>query len=471
LTGTTFPRRLAKVADKFSFLLFKHPGLGRAIRTSLDVTGRWHQRSCPLNAPLVVALTLLLVLERSLSIGRVLNLGLRLLRNQDDSDPVPQVTREALCHARKRLGVEPLKALFEHTAALVRPRRTFHGLRVWAIDTVDMRLLDSPANVDRFGRPGAVSQAGFPQIGASVLLDVAGRQVRDVILSDITDSERALAIPLVRHLGRGDLLLQDRGIAGVWVLHSYRAQKLDFLTRIPKSWKPRIVKRLGQGDYLVELSGVLPVALRESSGITRPPRRVTIQARLIEYRLPDGQRVRLITSLTDPTKYPAMHIAREYHQRWDIEIAFDELKTHLATVLHGTTRTIFRSKSPNGVLQEAYALFAAYNLIRQLIERAARKRRIDPLQISFVESLDYIRWTMFEIVKTCAQRRQLVDRLLDDVSSCRIDRPRRPRICPRAVKVKTSRYDKKQPADKERPNLAPLSLALVNRYSTRKRAA
>jgi hypothetical protein len=467
---TTCPDE-ANVTDSLVFRLFKHPALGQAIEGALDRSGVWHQRERRLPAPFVVALTLLLALERSLSIARVLNLSWAVLRGVRSAKQVRGVTQEAVCHARKRLGFAPLRELFEYTAACVQPCPTFHGLRVWALDTMDLRAPDSDANVARFGRPGATSQAGFPQIGASVLLDVAGRQVRDVVFANITESERTLAIPLVRHLKRGDLVLQDRGIAGAWVLHCYSEGGFDYISRISKTWKPKILRRLGRGDYLVELVGILPVRLRPTLPDGSIQRRVTLVARLIEYRLPGGRRVRLVTSLLDPVRFPAKDIAHQYHKRWDIEIAFDEIKTHLATVPHGTMRTTFRSKSPDLVVQEAYALFATYNLVRQLIARAADESGVDALEISFVEALDYIRWTMLAVTEARDGQRSLVVELLADIARCSIDRPRRQRICPRAVKVKTSRYDKKLSTHREQVNLAKTLLCLVNRYSTRKLAA
>jgi hypothetical protein len=471
LTPNTECHEQAILIDSLVFRLFKHPQLAAAIRDALDFTGAWHQRASPLSAPFVVVLVLFLALERSLSIARVLNLGFRLITGPSRRSRMRRVTPEALCHARDRLGIGPLKVLFESTCSQVRPVPTFYGRRVWALDTVDLRIPDSDANVQRFGRPGATSQAGFPQMGATVLLDVAGRQIRDVIFGDITESERDLAIPLVRHLGKDDLVLQDRGIAGAWVLHCYREGGFDYISRISKNWKPRILKRFGRGDYLVELVGPLPVRLRKTLPDGSRPRLVALVARLIEYRLPNGRRVRLVTSLIDPEEVPARDIARQYHKRWDIELAFDEIKTHFAAVPHGTTRTILRSKSPDRAIQEAYALFATYNLVRQLIAQAADQARIDPTLISFVEALDFIRWSMFTAHRAQSAQREVLAELFAEISSCIIDRPRRPRICPRAVKVKTNRYDKKLSHHKEYPNLASTHLELVNRYYSKKRAA
>lgn len=472
MRSTTQRSHLANLSQKFSQQLLSNPLVGKAINIALDKTGAWHQRTCPLNAPFVVYLVLLMSLERSLSIGRVLALGLRFLRQQSPDLSLKAVTGEALCHARKRLGVGPLRALFEETVAVIRPQRSFHGRRLFALDTVDLRLLDTPANVAAFGRPGvARGQAGFPQIGASILLDVCSRRICDVVLARPTESEFGLAIPLLKRLMPGDVVLQDRGIAGTWVLAEYEERRIDHITRIPKHWKPRLIRRLGPGDYLVEVRGIRPWPLRRDSPGREKPRKIKLTLRLIVFRLPGRKLVRLVTSLLDHKEFPALDIARHYHCRWDIEMAFDELKTHLATVPHGTTRTVFRSKTPQGVYQEAYGLFAAYNLVRQLMNRAAGKERTSPLQISFVQTLDLVRWALAGLSGAYEAARLTINQLLTDIARSRIDRPRRPRSYPRVVKTKTSRYDAKRPRHRQQRHCAPHDVRLTEVSSLQKRAA
>lgn len=474
MTSTTVRQHVANLSSNFSRRLLAHPRLGKAIHRALDATGRWHQRSCPLTAPVVVVLVLLLGLERSLSAANVLSVGLSFLREKMPDLSLKAITPEAFCHARRRLGFATLKVLFEHTAAAIRPRRSFHGLRVYALDTMDLRLPDTPANLAAFGTPGVASgRAGFPQIGASVLLDVSGRRVRDVVFAPVTECERRLAVPLIKNLKRGDLVLQDRGLAGVWVLDAIRDQDADYVTRIPRGWKPSIIKKLGPGDYLVELIGVRPVWRRSEGTSKAKPRKIRLMARLIVYRLPgSGQGViRLLTSLLDHKAIPAQEIAEYYHRRWDIEMAFDEIKTHLATVAHGTTRTIFRSKTPDGVLQEAYGLFAVYNMIRQLIHRAADNAGVSPLSISFVETLERLRRSIPALIGPRRLSSLTLAQLLRDIADCTIHRPRRPRACARAVKVRTSRYDAKRPRHRSYALAEPIRPEMADNFSMKRKAA
>ena len=166
-------------------------------------------------------------------------------------------------------------------------------------------------------------------------------------------------------------------------------------------------------------------------------------ARMVEYRVGREERVRLITSLLDAVEYPAIELARRNHARWDIEI-FDEIKTHLVTPPQGAMPTTFRSKTPRGVFQEAYGLFAAYNFIRGLIEQAGSLYRVPAVEISFVEAMDFVRWALARIQRSVLAEDELIERLLRDIARCRIDRPRRRRICARAVKVGFGKYPTKR---------------------------
>lgn len=419
-------------------------------------------------------LVLLLGLERSLSAANVLSAGLRLIREGMPDLSLKAITPEAFCHARQRLGSTTLQILFKHIAAEIRPRKSFHGFRVFALDTMDLRVPDTEANRAEFGTPGvAKGRAGFPQIGASVLLDVSSRRVRDVVFAPVTDCERRLAVPLISKLKRGDLVLQDRGLAAVWVLDAILERSADYLVRIPSGWKPTIIKQLGPGDYLVELIGIRPVWRRREGTDKARPRKIRIVARLIVYRLPGSGKgvIRLLTSILDHKTVPALEIAQSYHLRWDIEMAFDEIKTHLATVSHGTMRTIFRSKTPDGVLQEAYGLFAIYNLIRQVIRQAADQTGQSPLNISFVEALVQVRQAVPALFGFRSRSSLTLAGLLRDIGDCMNARPRRPRSCARAVKVRTSRYDAKRPRHKSFALPGPMLPVLVDNFSGTRLAA
>jgi hypothetical protein len=137
-------------------------------------------------------------------------------------------------------------------------------------------------------------------------------------------------------------------------------------------------------------------------------------------------------------------LAIHYHKRWDIEIAYNEIKTHQCVTLRGQTPTTFRSKRPDLVEQELYALLITYNAVRLLIRQAAEKHDKDPCSISFLDALQHI--INAAPLMTADEPEQWPDRfsyLLTLIADCDLDRPRRHRINPRVVKVKMSKFKRK----------------------------
>ena len=348
-------------------------------------------------------------------------------------------------HARARLGVEPMKALFESIGSAVEPESSLLGLRPYIVDGVQATVPDTEANEEAFGRAEASrGKTGFPQIKGVALLDASSRRVKDVVWGDHKLSERHACEELLRRLGTGDLLMQDRGFAAVWLFLQCQRRGINFLCRLPSSWKPLKVKRLGHGEYLATVSGRVPVRPEDYRGGPWAGER-SITVRIIEYKIGRNERVRLITNLLDAEEFSARKLAEAYHLRWDVEIAFKEIKTHLTTVPHGTLHTTFRSKTPEGVRQEAYGILIAYNLIRELMVDAGVVHNVPPLQISFLSTLVVVQR---EIASFEAARSQDVPRLLAallrDIADGKIDRPRRLRQCPRVIKVKASKWKQKR---------------------------
>lgn len=465
----TTPRRLLSSATKdFALRLLNSADLQAVIYASLDATQRWHLRDCPLKAPLVVWFVLLLALDRSVSIGDLLSGVIDLLRERVRGLRLKDVCDQAIMHARARLGVAPLKAVFHALALSITPAATICGLRPWVVDGVHATTQDTPANDERFGRPKvARGRAGFPQIAGVALVDATTRRVKDVVWGRCTISEREACEKLLAHLGPGDLLLKDRGFAAVWLFAACRQRRVNFLCRLPLSWKPLKIKSLGRGEYLAVIRARIPIPEDERVG-RRKTRDESMVVRVIEYRIGKNERVRLVTDLLDPVQFPALELAEAYHVRWEVELAFDEIKVHLATVCHGTLHTTFRSRTPDGVLQEAYGLLVAYNLLRELMLEAGRRHDVKPLEISFLQTLRVVRRAIprFEAAPPGALT-SLWDQLLRDIADCRIDRPRRPRTYDRVVKVKMSKWKVKRPCHRQRPGSATAGLQLVRRYSRR----
>jgi hypothetical protein len=129
---------------------------------------------------------------------------------------------------------------------------------VWGVDGVRMNIPDTEENVAYFGRPTASrGTTAFPQIMAVTLVKTDTRQVKDVVVGRWDNAERKACVPLLDHLGANGLLLMDRGLSAVWLCLDCSARGAHFLGRISSSWKPRIIRRQGNGDWLVRVCGLV----------------------------------------------------------------------------------------------------------------------------------------------------------------------------------------------------------------------
>jgi hypothetical protein len=257
---------------------------------------------------------------------------------------------------------------------------------------------------------------------------------------------------LLGQLGEGDLVMMDRGISSYRLFLRCLQLGVSFVARISSTWKPDIGKELGMGDHLVRLKPGRDERRRmEKDGLEAP----VIQARLISFRVGDaenGDIARLLTNLLDPIKYPALELAQGYHQRWECELAYKEMKGYLTAVTHGKQATTFRSKTPEGCQQEFWGLALTYNLVRDVMAEAAKicDPPISPLHLSFVDTVEVLKLAQAELQTAAPQEVGiLLDRLLRKVAACRIDRPRRKRVYPRKVKRKMSNFQKKGPEDRQ----------------------
>jgi hypothetical protein len=401
-------------------------------------------------------LMLCLPIFRSESIPAVLARLISGLRGSRKTLSLKPVSDGAIAHARRRLGIRPLRHFFQAQAREIRPAPSFKGLRVWAFDGTSLTMPDTEENRRVFGlRKASRGRCAFPDLKVVALQDTVTRRFRDVRWNQRHASERDLAASMLGPLGEGDLILLDRGLYAAWFFHAIRARGSHFLGRVPAQAKLRPIRGTSrrQGDYLASMEALLPLPEEQQYMNIRGTRvKNTIAkqvVRVIEYRIHGFERVRLVTSLLDRSITP-MELVLQYHRRWDIELAFDELKTHQSSTAQGTPKTTFRSHTPRNVMQEAFALAAAYNLLRDSMARAADRRSLDPHKISFVETCRAITHMIPRMRGALASDlRVLHEQLLDDLAAAQIDRPRRPRRYPRVVKQKMSNFKRKRPHHRE----------------------
>lgn len=223
----------------------------------------------------------------------------------------------------------------------------------------------------------------------------------------------------------------------------------DFIMKVSSTVKLCAVpgSHMPDGSYLTVIKGKIEDPAGSANG-RKKWNKVETVVRVIVFQIPGFRSVRLITSILDPS-ITAREIINHYHKRWDIEIAYDEIKTHQCATLRGQMPTIIRSKRSDLVEQELYAMLIMYNLIRSLIYQSANKEGKNPLQVSFLDTLQLIiDSTPFMTTAKNSKRKQIFSYLLKIIADSSIDRPRRLRSNPRVVKVKMSKFKRKRKKDK-----------------------
>jgi hypothetical protein len=300
-----------------------------------------------------------------------------------------QMSASALSGRRAALGSEGLVQVFEHCCQVIAqplsmPGAFFGRYRLMAIDGTVFNTADTPANDAAFGRSRNQYGPGpYPQVRASLLAECGSHAVVGLDLTRYDVSEVHGAHRLLDHLGRDTLLLVDAGIiSGGFVQHARRrgVQVLGALEAGVWEHLPR-QRRLADGSVL---AWVPP----SGKGQALYPVEQGLWVRIIAYRVTDerlgepGQVYRLVTTLLNPRVAPALVLVELYHERWEIELVLDEIKTH-----ERQQRKVLRSKTPEGVRQELYGLFLAHYAVRVHLAQAAVAAEVDPDRLSFSEGL------------------------------------------------------------------------------------
>lgn len=431
---------LCRYAKDFSLSSLAHGDVPHQIRQVIHATAddcQW--RTSPLPRELVFWLLVAMALHRGKSIPDAFASLLADCRGRRLGFPLRPVTDGALAHARQRLGHQPFKTFFRRMAARVRPPPSFHGLSVWALDGTRINVADRPANEEKFGRPEGSARSGYPQLHLLTLGCTLSHMVRAATWCRVPPDERGAARELIAHLGPQDLVLMDRGLYAAWLLEEIRRRGAHFLVRMPSSIQPIILRERSPGDYDVRIRA----KGRKGRG-ERNRRTVEFEARMIEYTV-NGERYKLLTDVSDP-EITKEELANLYCDRWEIELAYGELKCRLTPPPPASAPTHFRGRSPEMVLQELWATLATYNLVRQLMARGAERAGVPARQVSFAAALEVIRSGSTTMADAPLERLPyLYDRLIDDLAACALKRPRRPRVAPRTTKRRKLRHPPKKP--------------------------
>ena len=343
--------------------------------------GRTEQRRRSLPARSMVYFAMGMALHSEGSYEDVLALicdGLAWAHRGDGSGKL--ANKAAISHARVRLGPEPMALLFERVAkpmgAKDTPRGWLAGRRLVAIDGACLDLPDTPANDSHFGRPGVNKgeESAFPQARVVALAECGTHAMFEAVTGPYTTSEGALSAELLERLAPGMLCLADRGFYSFNAWETACSSGADLLWRVKDNLILEPAGDLPDGSFLADVF--------DSTTDRVPDHRVRV--RVIGYTIEDGRDptgpYRLITTLLDHAKAPAAQLAASYAQRWKIQSAFDELKTH-----QRGTRAVLRSKSPELVTQEIWGHLCCHYAIRALMFDAAGHAGHD--QVSFVAAL------------------------------------------------------------------------------------
>jgi hypothetical protein len=414
------------------------------IEAALEATGTATLRRRRLPAEQVIWLVLGMAIYRQRPIDELVDrLDLALPGSGSSS-----MAKSAVSRARAKLGDEPLKWLFErcsekwaHESAR---RHEWRGLALYGVDGTTVRVPDSKENRTHFGSQNTRNYelSGYPLARIVTLMALRSHIIAAAAFGPWGD-ERPYASELWAKIPDSSLAIVDRHYFAAHILVGLTAHGTNrhWLTRATANCRWSVVKKLGPGDELIEMTPHHNTRAKSSD----VPRVWTMRA--IRYRRPGFRTQTLLTSLTDARRFPADEIRELYHERWEIELGYDEVKTDMLD-----RQEAIRSKTPKGVLQELWAIALAYNLVRLEMERIADEADVPPSRISFVMSLRLIRdeWMWAAASNAPGAIPRNLRRLREELKRFILP-PRRPeRRYPRAVKLKMSNYDRKRPTTARR---------------------
>ena len=377
----------ARITDYISLGVMSKSFPAGAIERGLASTGRASLRQRDLPAHVVVYYVIALALYMQSSYREVLRCLLEgILWLRDPSARVRVAGKSGISQARTRLGWEPLRQLHDELVQPIAVRGTcgawYRGWRLVSLDGSTLEVADEKVNEEAFGRPGASRGASaYPQIRFVSLVENGTHVLFGSQMDSYRTGEITLAKTVLPRLGKGMLCLADRNFFGFALWQQAQGTGADLLWRMKKNMRLACESRLADGSYL---SHVYPCE--------RDWRHKThgIAVRVIDYRLEGIEGAepiyRLATTILNPNQAPASELAALYHERWEIETAFDELKTHLRGA-----RIVLRSKAPDLVRQEFYGLLMAHFAIRGLMHEAALKANEDPDRLSFLHAVRVVR--------------------------------------------------------------------------------
>lgn len=310
-------------------------------------------------------------------------------------------TTGGLVQARKRLGAEVMRELFNRVAVPCARRSTqgawLRGRRLMSVDGFDVDAADTSDNAAHFGYSGGKKKekGAFPKVPVVALAECGTHAIVGAEIGTQDDGEYTLAARLLATgvVQPGMLIMFDRGIYGYELLSLIVNAGADAVFRMKANVNLPVIKWFHDGSYLsfvAEPEAKSKAAARLRSGKIALTELPGMYVRVVDYEVPNrngkNELFTLLTNIIDPAEITAIELAAAYHERWEIELAFDEIETH-----QRGPAVILRSKTPEMVEQELWGLLLTHYGIRQIMAEAADQAELDPDRLSFMRSLRTIR--------------------------------------------------------------------------------
>jgi hypothetical protein len=356
------------------------------VRRILAETDKASERERDLPASVMVYYAIALALYMGSSTREVLRCLLEGLRWLWGAEAVKVAGRSGISQARSRLGEAPLHRLYEEVVGPIATRATkgawYRAWRPVSLDGSCLDVADTEANRAAFGCPGASrGESAFPQLRFVALVENGPHVLFGARLGRLADGETTLAHGVLQALRPGMLCLADRQFFGRALWRAAAASGAELLWRVKHNLRLPCEAALADGSYLTTVYPGDKDRRHASNGV---------RVRVVEYRLErvaDAEPLyRLVTTILDPAQAPAAELAALYHERWEIEGALAELKTHLRGA-----RVVLRSKTPELVRQEVWGLLLAHFAVRGLMHEAALRADEDPDRLSFLHAVRVVR--------------------------------------------------------------------------------
>jgi hypothetical protein len=377
----------SRITDYISLGVIANAFPAAKVHAVLQATGTASIRQRDLPAHVVVYYVIALALYMQSSYREVLRClleGVQWLL--DPSVTIKVAGKSGISQARTRLGWEPVRQLHDEVVKPIAVRATrgawYRQWRLVSLDGSTLDVADEADNEAAFGRPGSSrGSSAYPQIRFVSLVENGTHVLFGSQMAGCGTGEITLAKAVLASLQSGMLCLADRQFFGFPLWNQARDTGADLLWRIKKNTRLACETRLPDGSYLSHIYPSERDRRHKTNGVL---------VRVIDYCLEgiaDAEPIyRLLTTILDHTMAPAEQLAALYHERWEIETALDELKTHL----RGAS-IVLRSKTPDLVRQEFYGLMMAHFAIRGLMHEAALKAGEDPDRLSFLHAVRVVR--------------------------------------------------------------------------------